>query len=328
MNEDPEVQKLLADVVLYKVDAEKDAGVDLAKEHHVSGYPTFLMVNDELKPIDRWMGYTKPYLGTKMGRALSDLSTIEEKELSFGAKPTADMAVRLADYNGAAGDYAMAVTYYRKAEKLDPATPQGAEIFDATYSGYRKDVFTQDDVLQAAETALQRTDAGGTLDVCERMAFLGKQTEDKHLQAKFLRAAIDRTADATDAEIVKRRESMMPDYALYVENDGAKAVKLKRASMPEGWMEDAGQLNSYAWWAFESGVDTKGALALARKGADLAAPGKEKAMILDTAAELCNALNDCHEAVALTKQAMAEDPESEYYKKQLDRFQDLLATQK
>lgn len=325
MQEDPEVQKLLEGVVLHKVDAEKGEGIELAKTHEVHAYPTFLMVSHEMKPIDRWMGYTKPYLGEKMGSAMADLSTIEEKEARFGASPTSALAVRLADYRAATGQYADAVALYGKAGRLDPAVSHASEIFEATFSGYQKDVFEKSAVLSSADAALESAEPAELIGICARMAQLAKADNDADLRVKYLKTAIDRTKDSTDEQVAKQRAGLMPEYALYVEKNAEKAIQLQRANMPEGWMEDPAQLNSYAWWAFENGVDRTEALALARKGVDLAPPGKEKAMVLDTAAELCNSLDNCHEAVDLTKRAIAEDPENEFYKKQLDRFQEILA---
>lgn len=326
MNEDAEVQKILESVVLHKVDAEKGEGLELAKTHGVHSYPTFLMVNAEIQPIDRWLGYTKPLLGKKMERALADVSTIDEKRARFESSPSPDLAVRLADYDAANEQYADAVALYRKAEELDPKVSRAPEIFDATFSGYRRQAFEKSAVLSTAEAALQGADPGRILNVSERMIFLAKETHDAELNLEYLKTAIERTKDSTDENIVRRREGLMPDYVLHVEKNPTKAVELRRAAMPPGWMEDAGQINNYAWWAFENGVDQKEALALARKGVELAPAGKEKAMILDTAAELCNALDNCHEAIDLTKQAIAEDPENEYYQKQLERFQEILAT--
>jgi tetratricopeptide (TPR) repeat protein len=326
VNEDAEVQKLLESVVLHKVDAEKGEGLELAKTHGVQVYPTFLMVDDQIHPIDRWLGYTKPLLDEKMGVALADLSTIDEKRARFESSPSPDLAVRLADYDAASGQYADAVTLYRKAEQLDPKVSRAPEIFDATFSGYRKQAFEKSAVLEAADAALKMADPGQILDVSERMMYFAKQANDSELNVKYLKTAIERTKDSADERVVQRRDALMPDYVLLVEKNPTKAVELRRAGMPEGWMEDPGQLNNYAWWAFENGVDQKEALALARKGAELAPAGKEKAMILDTAAELCNALDNCHEAIELTKQAIAEDPENEYYKGQLERFQEILAT--
>ena len=112
---------------------------------------------------------------------------------------------------------------------------------------------------------------------------------------------------------------------MLVLKDSDKALEYKRASMKEDWQEDAGSLNAFAWWCYENNVNLKEAQAMAQKGADLAEPGSEKAQILDTVAEICNARDDCAEALAFIQQAIQEDPDSEYYKKQEKRFQELLA---
>ncbi|MCA9726244.1 MAG: thioredoxin family protein [Candidatus Eisenbacteria bacterium] len=327
-SEDADIQKLLESVILYKVDAEKGDGIELAKTHEVHAYPTFMMVDAKLQPVDRWLGYSKDYFQSKMDNALVDVSTIEDKRARFEKSPSADLAARLAGVEEAYGRYAPAVAYYHKAQELDPGTSRAAEIFDATYSGYRskEKVFDAAEVRKAADQALSGAEPGDILDICAQMAQVAKQNEDAPMRAQYLKTAIESTQSSQDPGVLARRESLMPEYMLYVEKNPAKAVELKRAAMREGWMEDAGQLNSYAWWAFENGVDQEEALALARKGIELAAPGRAKAQILDTAAELCNALNNCHESVDLTKLAMAEDPDSEYYKKQLDRFQEILAS--
>ena len=85
--------------------------------------------------------------------------------------------------------------------------------------------------------------------------------------------------------------------------------------------------NSFAWLCFENRVNLEDAELLARRGAELAAPGKERAMILDTAAEICNARGNCDDAVELMRQALAEHPDSEHYATQLTRFEDIRATQ-
>ncbi len=61
--------------------------------------------------------------------------------------------------------------------------------------------------------------------------------------------------------------------------------------------------------------------ALALKGVELADSDEQRATILDTAAELCNALGNCDEAIAHIKQAVSLDPENDYYKDQLAKFE-------
>ena len=66
---------------------------------------------------------------------------------------------------------------------------------------------------------------------------------------------------------------------------------------------------------------------MARRGVELAEAGKMKANILDTLAEICNLSGNCGDAVEYMRLAVAEAPENEYFQKQLERFETLLAAQ-
>jgi tetratricopeptide (TPR) repeat protein len=103
--------------------------------------------------------------------------------------------------------------------------------------------------------------------------------------------------------------------------DTIEAAVHTKAAQPEGWTEDPARLNSVAWWCFENSVNLEEAEAFARRGVDLAQPGREKAMVLDTLAEICHARGRTAEAVVLIQEAIREDPEDTYYQEQLDRFQ-------
>ena len=116
------------------------------------------------------------------------------------------------------------------------------------------------------------------------------------------------------------RDALNISYALMVENDKKKAIDLKKASFSEGWEDNPSDLNAFAWWCFENKINLKEADELARKGVKLAKPGREKAMILDTVAEIINLIGFPEESVDLVEQAIKEDPENDFYKKQLDRF--------
>lgn len=326
VNEDAEVQGLLESVVLHKVDAEKGEGLGLAKTHNVTSYPTFVLVNADLQPIDRWLGYSKPYLQEMMTLAMADLTPISEKRAALAKAPTAAGASRLARFDAANGDYKAAVALYHQAEKLDPSTSQASNIFDATFSGLRSQAFTKEDAAKAADSVILKGQPGEILNAAAMMTSLAAKEHDQDMMVRYIKAAVEKTEGVTDEYLLAQRNAILPTYALRVEKNAEKAVALRRAGMPAGWMENPEQLNDYAWWAFENQVDLDEALKLARKGADLAPAGKTKAMVLDTAAELCNALDNCHEALDLTKLAMQNDPENEYYKKQLDRFQSILAS--
>ncbi len=330
MKEDKEVQKMLEDVVLYKVDAEKGEGPELAKAHKVSGYPTFVLATADVEPIDRWMGYSKPMLDEMLDSSMADLSTIDEKRSRYEKSANLKDALVLARYDGAVGDYSSAVSLYEKAGELDSDSDYSYEIFDATFSGHRRGVegFDMASMKKTANVAMKTADHGEMMQVAKMMMYSANKAEDHDLMVEYLKTAVEKTADSKDERVQATRAGMMPAYALHVEKDTAKAVDLKKASMPEGWMQDAGQLNSYAWWAFENQVDLENAKTLAEKGVELAPAGKEKAMVLDTLAEICNSLDNCAEAVELIQMAVAEDPENEFYKEQLTRFQEILAKQK
>jgi tetratricopeptide (TPR) repeat protein len=124
------------------------------------------------------------------------------------------------------------------------------------------------------------------------------------------------------------REHVSGDYALLVQEDEAKAIELKKEAQPDNWREDANALNNFAWWCFERKVNLDEAADLAQKGIELAEPGRQKANIYDTLAEICNLSGDCGKAVDLIRLAVAEDPENEYFQKQLARFEETLLAEK
>jgi hypothetical protein len=136
------------------------------------------------------------------------------------------------------------------------------------------------------------------------------------------------TADSTDESVMKMRAYMMPDFALHIEKDEKKAVQAKKEGFPTGWENSPGQLNAFAWWCFENNINLHEAKTMAEKGVELAENGVEKGNILDTLAEICNVTGDCEQAVELIKQAIAEAPNNEYFKKQLTRFEEILKTQR
>jgi hypothetical protein len=104
-------------------------------------------------------------------------------------------------------------------------------------------------------------------------------------------------------------------------------VELKRATLPEDWKDSPTQLNRFAWWCLEAMANLEEAEVLARRGADLAPPGPERANILDTAAEICNARGNCDDAVELIRLAIENDPDRELFRTQLERFESLREAQ-
>jgi tetratricopeptide (TPR) repeat protein len=317
-------------VVLLPIDAEAGDGPELRKAREVRGYPTFILTNAKGETIDRWIGYDKRWFTTAMNLALADLSTINEKQDRFHSDPNEQVAAALARYHYSKGDYARALNYYRSAETMsgNGAAGHGMEIFLCTFNGAEGDFgFTARDVCRAADAYLASPAAttAGLMRVAGMMTRLALERDDQQLMKPYLPLAIERSRDSREDEIAQARADLLPLHALYVDGDEKKAVEYKKAAMKDGWKDDAGRLNAFAWWCFENKIDLKEAKTLAERGVELSEPGSQRAMILDTVAEICNSLGDCKEAVELTRRAVEQDPESEYYPKQLVRFEERLA---
>jgi tetratricopeptide (TPR) repeat protein len=306
-------------VVLYKTDAEKD-GVKLAKSEKVKGYPTFILQNAKGETIERWAGYSKEYLLATLGPAVADPTTIEEKRARFKKKATATDADKLAAYHGTRGEVKESVELSRKAVELEPNDDRRMNLVTAVADGVRQGEMKSDALLKERDALL----ASGTKDpktltyLVMVMKHATEEKPDPKLFVPVLEPAIAATKD--DPNMQTEHEHLLVDKALYIEKNKSKASDLKKATMPEGWTEDPKQLNSFAWWSFENEVNLEEAESLARKGEKLAPAGADKAMVLDTLAEILYARGKKTEAVAAIEQAVKEHPEKEYYKKQLDRF--------
>jgi thiol-disulfide isomerase/thioredoxin len=326
--EDADIQKSLEAAVLYKIDAEKGEGIELAKEFKVSGYPTFILANGEGQTIDRWMGYAKDYFIETMKSATADMTTIDEKQARFISAPDAHTAAILGRYQAAMENYAGAVNYYKQAQSLktEPSVEYSYDIFDNMANTPGDTVFTYDEISQAADAAIvpAKSDPMKVVDISSRMTHIANQHKRPDDVAKFLQAGLDATSGNGDGDIKRAHNELMVDFSLMVKHDAATAVEYKKGTMPEGWMEDPDQLNAFAWWCFENGTNLDEAETLSRKSVELAKPGRAKANNLDTLAEIMHAKGNTREAIELSKKAAKESPDSKYFPQQVERFEKLL----
>ena len=84
------------------------------------------------------------------------------------------------------------------------------------------------------------------MEVMWTMQKVSYKTQSPGIWHPYLKAAYERI-DA-DGKYGKKHAGMAADYALHIENDARKALEYKRANLPEGWMDNANQLNNFAWW--------------------------------------------------------------------------------
>jgi tetratricopeptide (TPR) repeat protein len=287
------------------------------------------MLNLDGHVAGRWIGYTKDYFLKTMEGAVKDMTPIPEKMTRFKKDPNYNDALALARNSNSLNEYKDAVEYLNAAQKFkeDPGLDYTFEIFDNTSDGARKDMFTFEDAVRAADAVLATkiSTPDDKYGVARKMTSLAVKKERLDAAAPYLEAGIKALEGSEDPGDIKNHARLMAEYSLYVSKDKDKAVSYKKKTMPEGWLDKPGDLNGFAWWCFENKVNLEEAEQLSRKSVKLSEPGKQKAMYLDTLAEICNALDDCHQAVELMKMAIKEAPDKDFYKEQLERFEKILA---
>jgi tetratricopeptide (TPR) repeat protein len=333
VKENADMIAALEGAILFEVDCEKGEGPKIAEKYEIRGYPTYIAMNGDGDVTDRWIGYEGPEKwAASVVAAKADPRTIIEKEKAFKAEPTIELAKALGSSASTGSQYKEAVAYYEKAIKLDPdnAIEYNKAILMNMIYGMEGGDFSMDDVIKVAEPAMASDQATGAekLELAMLIKYMASKNGEGERAAPFIEAGFAATEDSTDERVLKIRNYMAVDYALLVEKDEAKALELFKAKLPEGWEENSNALNEYAWWCFENKVNLEEGLSMAMKGAELAETDPERANILDTAAEICNAMGNCDEAVAKMQQAIELDPEKEYFKDQLARFQKLAEEQK
>jgi tetratricopeptide (TPR) repeat protein len=311
--------------------SDSPEGIELEKSFGVKGHPTFIATNAKGDVVDWWVGYKDPAtFAASTATALADSTTVEQKFIRLARTPSAGVAATLGRIKSARGQRAESLALYTRALELDPAGPYLYPIFEQTAALQGRDGsgLTLADVKAAADAALASPTGtpDNKVDLAMSMRRVAEREKDMKLIAPYVAAALEATKDVSSGWLVDARKDLLVDEALYVKGDGEAAAKLKRQAMPEGWMTDAGQLNEFAWWCFENNVNLADAETLARKGVELSKPGEERAQVLDTLAEILNLGKKSGEAVKLIEQAITEDPTEDHYKKQLERFRTVVAS--
>ena len=331
VDSDETIKDSLKNVIYFANNCEVGEGTAIAKKYNVRAYPTFVMVNGAGEVTSSWVGYPGPekwaanvYAGDK------DRRTLVAKKAAYEKNPTKELACSLANSAASESDYGASVKYFRSAREMDPANAADytSEILTNMYYGARGGAFTLADVSSEADLVMadKSSTAESKVDVAMMVSGMASQMGQIDAAIPYIEAALK--ASEGNEDLAESRISLEMDYALLVEKDKLKALKLKRKSMPEDWQRDPGALNNFAWWCFENDVNLEEAKKLALLGVDLAPDDGQKANILDTAAEICNAMDNCEEAVEMMRRAVVLNPEREYFKTQLAKFEAVLLEKK
>jgi thioredoxin-like negative regulator of GroEL len=323
----------LQGVAFTRLDAEReDSGLELAEKYDVHVFPSFILLDAEGEEIDRWAGYStaEDFIAT-LKDAYEDLDTVTRKKDRFESEPTAGLALRLARVSESRGEYGKVVSLLEHAAALDPQTAAEHDIRILQAMGKSfGEPYDAEALRAAAEKTLARPGLKpvDAMQVAWTMHKVAKSSDLPQLRVPFLMEALELVEPMNIDDEATRMyyDELSIVRALLIDRDEERAVALKRDSMEEGWRDEANGANEFAWWCFENRVNLEEAYDVAVRGAELADDDAARAMILDTVAEICNARGDCEGAIEWIDKAIAADPESQYYKEQRTRFEELLAS--
>lgn len=321
---DPAVQKALGAVVLWCVDSETEAeGRALARKHAVQGLPTFLLLDISGAVLDRWTGFADgAAFVPQLAAALQDPLPVEARAARFETHPTAADALRLGRIRSAESNLAAALQYYTRACELDPEGGHEFETLRTAAGGFATGGTKGAEVGAAADAFLARpVHAPAEWIACaEWMKLVAQRSKSPAMAWPALRAVAAHGGEGLDSTLALRRDALLVDYALEIERDPARALEYKRRTLPRGFEDDPRAVNAFAWWCLKYAINYPEAERLTRNALARAAPGRDRAMLLDTAAEIRAARGDAREAAQLAAMAAREAPDNPYYGKQMLRF--------
>ena len=315
----------LEGAVFLKIDCEKGEGPDVAKRYGIRAYPTFYAVNGDGEVTDRWIGYEDAdRWAATVENAKADVRTMAAKKEAYAAAPTADLAARLANDAACDFEFRTAVDHFKKARELNPADADHftEQILTNMYYGADGGGFTFAEVAAEADLAFAAPGAtvADKVQLAEMVSRMAGSMDAREKAIPYITAALEAAEGNTDEDLANSVTGLRIDHALLVEKDADKAFEMKIGMQPEGWRDDARRLNAFAWWCFENRIKLDEAEEMALRGIELAEDDAQRATILDTAAEICAARGDCTEALVRIRKAIELDPENDYYKDQLAKF--------
>ena len=237
----------LQDVVLIQIDCEKGEGIDLTKSYRIQGYPTFVLANPAAETAYRWMGYTKDQFISKVEAGFSDLTPIEEKQARFNQQPDLKTALALAEYDESIGNLKESVGYYNEAARLDPDNDYAYDLFQLYRWGSRKETFSEADVIHSGEAALesQYTDDTSRFWVLHTLSGYAAKEPGNQKMLAHVETAHKLITNKPDVAPDRYKMDISIYYTMLIEKDTDKAVNMKKANMPDGWMDDAGDINGF-----------------------------------------------------------------------------------
>jgi tetratricopeptide (TPR) repeat protein len=303
----------------------EDEGRELAESYRPGIYfPVFILTNADGDVISRWTGYTgADRFIQSLDRAISDLTTLDERVARCQTEPNAVDIQFLAKYYYDTQEFVKSRKYYRQLHELNsPTLDLRYQVFTATAEAVWNDQLPFDSLLAAADDLIEHPKANKRHfgKMARIVTKVSRRTGDTDRIKKYLAAGIEASAVLRDDNGRAFHRELLADYALFVLVDTAEALSVKKQALGDGWESDPARYYQYSDWCFRRGVDLDVAETFIRTATDKATGAKFKARHLRLLAEICHALGRTDEAIALGEQAMEQDPSASYFLVKIDAW--------
>lgn len=280
------MNRLSQSTILVRMNTDEAATKPVAKQYHLGGIPTVVVLAPQSQEVDRIIGYDddrSAWLKTLLA-SLYGIDTIQDFQERYEAAPDLAMAHELAQKYLDRGDGANALVWVDKARTFKPNSETGNKL---TLIQGQSWLITDPAKGAEALLALATTpDNALGMDAFQAVSAFYKR------QAR----------NATDPDEKKR----------------AKASRLEVfhkvvAARPL----DPDVLSEYAWYCAAEGIELEQGLAAAQKAADLK---KDDAETLSVLAEVAFKANKKDLALKSVERAIELSPEESFYKEQKEKF--------
>jgi len=173
-----------------------------------------------------------------------------------------------------------------------------------------------DDVLQSNKKNINNYTRVATI-----MTRVARKRDDYSNLDKYLQAAIDATAGSSNDRLRKKYRTLVLDRIICIENDTLKALEIKKNELGEGWEGNPDKFYGFSKWCLERKINLDEAQIYAETAVRMSNPGKGKAQVLETLADILVAKDDTEGAIAILEQAEFEDPNNDKYSRKIEKLQ-------
>ena len=280
------MNRLSQTAILMHMNTDEAATKPLAKQYHLGGIPTVIVIDPKGQEVDRIIGYDddrSAWLKTLLAY-LYGIDTVQDLQERFEARPDVVMAHDLAQKYLDRGDGTDALVWVDKSRALKPDAGTSNKL-----------------TLIQGEAWLITDPAKGT------ESLMGLATAPDN--------ALGIEAFQSLSAFYKRqaRNASDPD-----EKKKAKAARLDVfhkvvAARPS----DPDVLSEYAWYCAAEGIELDQALAAAQKASEVK---KDDAETLSVLAEVAFKANKKDMALQVIDRAIALSPDESFYKEQKEKF--------